>query len=100
MTRSEDKDKGHQTVENTEIPQSWTEVPRTDVQNARPQNQSGQKQDQNIQDGSEEADVWSRMGQMLIKTAMTKQTACGCVPTAAIRNVWFSSEAKKNISNS
>lgn len=48
---------------------------------------------------SEEAGMWSRMGQMLMKTAMTKQAARGCVPTAAIRNVWFSSEAKKNISN-
>ena len=34
---------------------------------------------------------------MVMKAEMTKQTVRGCVPAGAVGNVWFSSEAKKNI---
>lgn len=50
-----------------------------------------------FRDDDEEADLQSGTAQTLMKTAMTKQTVCGCGPAAAVGNVWFSSEAKKNI---
>lgn len=49
-----------------------------------------------FQDDEEEADLQRRAARRVMKSAMTKQKVCGCVPAAG-RNVWFSSEAKKNI---